>query len=207
MTGQSYGTNNELWNSPADWISLLTDGNGTYEDHPTETDGGKVIILDTDHLQNNGVAGRSWVWKCFTRGYNPIYMDRIYQETPPLYGANPGASISSTANDVRAAMGYTRGYAERMDLINMTPQGSLSPIGNDDGYVLANVGQEYLVYRPVQGDFTVNLAANTYTVEWFNPANADTVPDPDRLAGGDPELFHPPFSQYTDAVLYLKAVN
>jgi hypothetical protein len=51
------------------------------------------------------------------------------------------------------------------------------------------------------------LAANTYTVEWFNPANADTMHDPNRFSGGGPELFHPPFSQYTDAVLYLKAVN
>ena len=93
----------------------------------------------------------------------------------PVFGGAALAPHSPHADDVRTAMDYTRGYAERMDLINMTPQGSLSPIGNNDGYVLAEVGEEYLVYRPVQGDFTVNLAANRYTVEWFNPANGDNV--------------------------------
>ena len=110
------------------------------------TDGSKVIILDTDHLQNNGNAlpwaDRRWVWKCFTRGYNPIYMDQLDQDPANFGGAHSG-NISPNAEDVRKAMGYARGYADRMDLIDTTPEPALS----QTGYVLANVGSEYLVYQ------------------------------------------------------------
>ncbi len=66
-------------------------------------------------------------------------MDQMYSD--PVFGGAALAPHSPHADDVRTAMGYTRGYAERMDLINMTPQGSLSPIGNDDGYVLGRGGR------------------------------------------------------------------
>ena len=63
----------------------------------------------------------------------------------PAFG---GAAITTLehsphAEDVRWAMGYTRGYADRMDLINMTPEPALS----QTGYVLAHVGSEYLAYQ------------------------------------------------------------
>ena len=174
MTGQYWGRNDELNNSPgADWISYDTDGAGTYEDHPSETDGSKVIILDTDHLFNNGVilpwADRSWVWKSFTRGYNPIYMDQLDRDPANFGGADIGGDPSPNAEDVRIAMGNTKSYADRMNLIDMTPQGSLSPIGSEPGYVLAKVGEEYLVYRENHDEFTVDVLPNTYAVEWFNP--------------------------------------
>ena len=53
-------------------------------------------------------------------------------------------------------MGYIRGYADRMDLAAMTPQGKLS----STGHALANISPtdpEFLVYAPSGGKFTVDL--------------------------------------------------
>ena len=234
MTSQYWGTNDELTDSDADWISLGYD----YFRHPLvhyETDpppscGDKVIILDTDHLPNNlgeydryndppsfdNRATRTWVWKCFTRGYNSIYMDQLYAD-PAFGGAGliydvlPSACASPRslnpsphAGEVRDAMGDTRCYADRMNLVEMTPQPTLS----STGYVLAKVGEEYLVYQPGHGEFTVSVLANTYAVEWFDPVSGEVVSEPDRVVlEDDDEIFTPPdwlpekFME--DAVLFL----
>ncbi len=55
------------------------------------------------------------------------------------------------------------------------------------GYCLANPGEEYLVFLPAAGSFTVDLEEGDYTYEWFDPRAAggagavdaeDTVPRP-----------------------------
>jgi len=96
-------------------------------------------------------------------------------------------------------MGSTLTYANRMNLVAMTPQGGLS----STGYCLANRGVEYLVYQPSSKAFSLRLAAGTYQFEWFNPATnlvgaagAMTVPDGDQS-------FTAAFAG--DAVLYLHA--
>ena len=60
-------------------------------------------------------------------------------------------------------MGDTLRYAERMQLIEMTPRGDLS----STGYALANPGQEYLVLQSDEPakPFTVTLVAGSYRVE------------------------------------------
>ena len=187
------GSNDELFASPADWISP----SGTL-DNPPPADGRKVIISDTDHLC--GICGdRSWVWKSFTRGLNPIFMDQ-YDDSYKLEG---GGYDMNNATDVslRRNLGYTRQYAERMALGAMTPHGELA----STGYCLANPATqaaEYLVYLPVGGNVTVDLAAalGLLNVEWFNPATGATVAGSATTGGGKQE-FTAPFSG--DAVLYL----
>jgi len=66
-------TNPELFDSPADWISP------TEWSDPPAGDGRKVILLDTDHI---GAVSRTWVWKSFLRGHNPILMDWIHKPFP-----------------------------------------------------------------------------------------------------------------------------
>ena len=49
--------------------------------------------------------------------------------------------------EIRASLGYTREYTERIDLVSMTPQPDLC----STGYCLANpaaTGAEYLVFLP-----------------------------------------------------------
>jgi hypothetical protein len=73
----------DLLRSTADWISPSGNGGEDYQGNPPAADGSKVIIVDTDHLW--GVGGdRTWVWKTFARGLNPIYMDpfEIQDGTP-----------------------------------------------------------------------------------------------------------------------------
>jgi hypothetical protein len=56
-------------------------------------------------------------------------------------------------------------YANRkIDLVNMTPQDSLST----SGYALANPGSQYLVYSQTNS-FTLTTVVGTYFYEWFNP--------------------------------------
>ena len=119
------------------------------ERNPEVTDRGKIIILDTDHLRNNlgsgaNMARRAWVWKSFTRGYNPIYMDQLDASPTDFGGANSGNGALTYAHEVHDAMGHTKFFADEMPLADMTPQPELSTTS----YALASVGSAYLVYQP-----------------------------------------------------------
>ena len=175
--------NSDLFNSPADWISPNHVTTDDYRNNPPANTGAKVILSDTDHLW--GIGGdRIWVWKTFLRGHNPIYMDDLKTDA-----AKEGA---------RLAMGHTLNYANKMNLVSMTPSNSLA----STTYCLANPGKEYLVYQPSTGAFTVNLQAGTYSYEWFNPVTGKVAGTGNIIASTGNRSFTPPFSG--DAVLYIK---
>jgi fibronectin type 3 domain-containing protein len=100
-------------------------------------------------------------------------------------------------------MGYTLAYANRMNLAAMTPQGNLS----STAWALANTtanANEFLVYAPNGGSFTLNLSTSTgrtLNVEWLNPATGATTAAGTVTGGSSSQSFTPPFSG--DAVLYL----
>ncbi len=181
------GSNSTLFQSPADWISP-TIGDG-YDRDPPSTEIGKVVLSDTDHLW--GIGGDSaWVWKTFTRGLNPIYMD-------PLQFMTHGMEDPPGAEDTRIAMGQTRWFASRMNLSAAIPHGELC----SSRYCLADPGKEYLVYLPagsyrfgswiellphraemwvnnsIRHSATVDLSEGRrpMNVEWFNPQTGETV--------------------------------
>jgi hypothetical protein len=191
MTYQNAGGDNAtLFASAADWISPggSEPGGGAvpYGTDPPAADGSKVILSDTDHIWGISPGTDSnWVWRSFTRGLNPIYMD-------PLDG-------DPAHTGVRRAMGQTLGYARRLALVNTTPRGDLT----STAHCLANPGSEYLVYQPGGGAFTVNLGetAGTYRVEWFRPSTGAFSLAPEITASGQ-KNFTPPFGG--DAVLYLR---
>lgn len=143
----------------------------------------KVIIVDTDHLW--GIGGDcQWVWKSFTRGLNPIFMDCY----APYYfdGKDPN---NSTWVNVRQNMGHILSYANRMKLATMVPQSDLC----STEYCLADpIGEEaeYLVYLPDGGDVSVDLSGSLVelVVEWFNPENG-TVVNTQEITGGDTQNF------------------
>ena len=216
------GQNQDLYNSPADWISL---GGGADLDAyvPPVADGSKVIMADTDHLC--GICGdRKWVWKSFTRGENPIFMD-IYDNATSGRGM-PFTNVNE--GEVRNNLGYVRAYAERMNLVAMTPRPDLC----STGYCLANPAADaaaYLVflpagatisellqrlgidkspsiYLPSDGRADVDLSGSPVelVVEWFNPLNG-TIIDGGKVLGGKSQTFSAPFKG--DAVLYLYQSN
>jgi Family of unknown function (DUF6298)/Putative collagen-binding domain of a collagenase len=195
MTFQYKGGDNQtLFDSPADWVSPNPDGG--YRDDPPEADGSKVIVTDTDHLW--GIGGNiDWVWKSFLRGMNSIFMD--------MYDAKVIASSQNFQDSVWADLinrnlGYTRHYADRMDLINMLPSGKLS----STNYCLANIGKEYLVYMPSDSTISLNLkdVSGQFEVEWFDPSSGKTE-NSDDIQGGNMQEFTSPFNSGS-SVLYLK---
>jgi hypothetical protein len=220
------GSNAVLFNSPAEAISPNAEGG--YKDNPPAADGSKVIISDTDHLWGVG-ADQGWVWKSFTRGLNPIFMDPYKAE-----GSQDHPSRSKW-EAVRRSMGYTRTYAQRINLAVMVPRGDLA----STGYCLANPGEEYLVYLPADPHWlaswmgsarffwrlkpwlepwlhsacgwgrqsvTVDLSAvaGELAVEWFNPSPGEAIVTA-PISGGIAHTFTAPFRG--DAVLYLRHVS
>jgi hypothetical protein len=177
------GTNADLLNSPADWISM----NGDIA-NPVVAGGNKVSLWDTDHLC--GICGDvAWVWKSLTRGHNPLLMDG-YDNTPgvsdPSYDPN-----DPKWEGIRRNLGYARTFATRMDLARAVPHGELA----GSGYCLAATGSEYLVFIPNGGSTTLDLsgAAGQRSVEWLNPATGMSVVGT-AVTGGQTITLIPPFS-------------
>jgi len=169
----------------------------------TITEGGdiaytaKMVINDSDHVvgwsdPDDADIYRRWVWRAFTRGTHPIFMDSYDDNIPPYnYG-----SINAAFDPVRAAMGHTKSYADRMDLRYALPSTSFS----STGYALINPGKTYLIYQPGTGSFTYTLPAGDYRYEWFNP-NTGRVTQTGAMTGGV-KTSTPP-GGYTDAVLFI----
>jgi hypothetical protein len=214
--------NSDLMASNADWISPANEPQSwvapgstylqDYQNDPVANTGNKVIINDTDHLWGHG-GNPFWVWKSFLRGLNPIFMDpwrdlagELDKEKMTWMFIDGGICKDdryfADYELIRLNMGYTRKYAERLDLINMRPMSMLSTTK----YCLANPGYEYLIYFPESGTATVDLReTNTsYDVEWFIPQLNKTIQGAEKLVGGKIVVVTAPFNS-GDAVLYLKS--
>ncbi len=207
-TPENAGKNEDLFRSPAEWVSpnSIAENGYSYRYDPPPADGRKVVLLDTDHLW--GIGGDSaWVWKAFTRGYNPLFMD------PYDSGYNAGGLTGLKLKDVgkidprwepiRKAMGYTRRLAEKLNLAELVPHPELA----QTGYCLANPEAEYLVYIPRECPATiwVNLskAKGSLRAEWLNPSSGETAGD-EIVVGGGMRVFSAPFSE--DAVLTIRSI-
>jgi hypothetical protein len=200
--------NDPLFASPADWISPGFDDElftGRWFTSPPANDGRKVVISDTDHFAPGG-GDALWAWKTFLRGHNPILMDfGIIDIVNPL-DPSLGVPAYESFEPARCAMGDTLRYAKRVSLVEMEPRDGLS----STGYALANVGSEYLVLQPGDGadPFTVNLAAGTYTVEWYSVDTRKTEAAGEVTAEGTATVnFTAPFEPGSPAVLHLKQVG
>jgi len=187
------GNDADLFASAADFISPA--GTVGTSDVPAAT-GAKVLLYDTDHLC--GLCGdETWVWKALTRGVNPTFMDQ-YDGSYVVQGGNPN---DPRWEPLRLNLGYALTYANRMNLVAMTPHGELA----STGYCLANPvaqGGEWLVYLPSGGSVTVNLAAavGSLTVEWFSPSTGQSTAG-GSTTGGASRTFTAPGGG--DAVLYI----
>jgi hypothetical protein len=200
--------NQPLYDSAAEWISPGFDedpfdpgafATGRWFVNPPANDGTKIVIADTDHYAP-GFGDALWAWKSFLRGHHPILMDfgiiDVVHPLDPSLGVPPPEAFEPA----RLAMGDTRRFAERINLVAMEPRGDLS----STGYALAEPGAEYLVLEPgeTSDPFTVTLAAGTYAVEWFSvDARETTTAEPVDAASESTVAFKAPFDG--PAVLYL----
>jgi hypothetical protein len=206
--------NKDLFDSPADWVSPVTEPGQNYSYNPPPATGKKVIISDTDHLAGilqNPTAG--WVWKSFLRGLNPILMD-VLQNEMPNNKVKWNESKRPGLAETRLVMGQTLKYASRVDLTRMVPSVELA----STQYCLANPGVAYLVYLPfddlrkrekilqrvgvMDSKISVDLLgiSETFRVEWFNPKTGEPQAGGSARGGGI-RWFKVPFRG--DAVLYL----
>jgi Putative collagen-binding domain of a collagenase len=202
--------------SDADWIApfaRISSASTCSSGHPRC----KVNVNDSDHSyfgmwNDSPRVNRNFFWINFTQGSQTLFMDpylvfyprqsRNLPRPPIVNGI--GSGPDPRWENVRKTMGYIRGYADRMNLAAMTPQGSLS----STGHVLASAdaaNPEFLVYAPTGGKCTVNLPSSRgrIAVEWMNPATGAKTTAAD-VDGGATRTFTPPFNG--DAVLYLRVL-
>jgi hypothetical protein len=179
--------------SPADWFSPGSIGWSDLKSdpRPVEANWRKVSILDTDHLWGEGGDER-WVWKSFTRGHNPIFMDRIAHLTGDKRGDIHGSE------KIRKAMGVTKSIADKINLAEMQPLPDIA----STRYCLANPGREYVIYLPEGSEVTVDLSPvkGTLKVTWIHPVDG-TIVDGGKVNGGSKRTFKAPFSDH--AALWL----
>lgn len=172
--------NDPLLASRADWISpgyddeIFADGGhpmapgsppSRWLADPPVADGAKVVITDTDHYAP-GSGDALWAWKSFLRGHHPILMDfGLIGGIDPADPADGGPLSYAAFEPARLAMGDTRRFADRIDLVRMRPRADLGSAA----YALADPGREYLVLQPDAPEpLAVTLEPGTYTVEWFS---------------------------------------
>jgi hypothetical protein len=162
MTYQNKGGKNQtLYDSPADWISPNPEGG--FRDDPPDVKGVQVVLSDTDHLW--GIGGDAvWVWKSFTRGLNPIFMD--------TYDGQVLGKVRPQDDGPRRAMGHALALSRRIHLARSTPRGELT----STGYCLAEPGVSYILFAP----------------EWHD-VNLGNIYETSILSGGSKQRMKPPF--------------
>jgi hypothetical protein len=179
--------NSDLFVSNADILSPNKfNGDTHYRGNPQKNTTGRIVCLDTDHLW--GVGGDwAWVWRAFTRGYHPIYMDPLY----PLVWHNKTWDPDDYI-DERKAMGVTRKYAERLDFSVVVPKNARASSNN----CLCKEGEQYLAYQRTAGaDLTIQpLASGEFYYEWVDPIEG-TLHETGTVTGnGTNKVFNNPTS-------------
>jgi hypothetical protein len=203
-----------IYNSDADWVAPSA------RISPTQTCGSgvppcKVNINDSDHSyfgmwNDTAEQNRAYVWKNFLNGNQVLFMDP-YEIYYPRENRNlclfPVRGVCSAPDprweNLRDNLGYTRAYANRVNLGAMIPRGSLF----SNGYGLANTSTshaEYLGYTSSGTPLTIDLRATLgmLSLEWFNPSTGTTVAG-GAIVGGTSQTLTAPFSN--DAVVYLRS--
>ncbi len=196
----NYDSQDDLFASSADFISPFSSGTtGLYLVNPPVSDGRKVILIDTDHIENvrvmdNAWTTTKWIWRCFCRGHNPNHLDRITELTGE--GDRPGD------DNARKAMKHILNYSMRLQMEQIMPTSNYSDCST--GYCLYNPGKQYLFYQPNSGTFTVKVIPGKYYYEWFNPTTRLVDSNGTTTLPASP-TFTPPFNEH--AVLFLNNTN
>jgi hypothetical protein len=162
--GTNKGTNETLFESPADWVCPNGDA---FLNNPPANSGLKIVIVDNDHIKPLE-SDPAWVWKNFFRGNHFILMDSY----KAFRIGSPG-QVDPKHDPTRRAMGHTVELATQVNLVGMQPRSDMA----STQYCLADVGRAYLVYQPEKEEalISVNLKAGKYAVQWIDPLNLKAV--------------------------------
>jgi hypothetical protein len=187
------GSNQTLFDSPADWISPNPERG--YRDNPPPAAGGKVVITDTDHLW--GIGGNStWVWKSFLRGLNPIFMDPYDQRV--LSGSFDAAWVEP----LRANLGFTKIIADQLNLNRMFPDTTMI----STGFCLSDPGNVYLFFLADTLNATIHMEGlpGNFACNWFDFSKGKFVLTGTSEGGGNLTLTSPFTSR--DHILLMEKV-
>ena len=188
------GQTETLFQSDADWISPGSDIDDYRGENsgPTQNDGKKVIVSDTDHLW--GIGGSPlWVWKSFMRGMNILYMD------VPFSRDDTPARIH---DPVRPAMGDVLSFSRRLPLARLVP----SAIVCSTRFGMVDPGNEYICLAPAGGTFTLDLSAAGgayFSVAWFDVSARKSSAAKVGVRGGQKTSFTCPSNEHP-CVLHVK---
>jgi len=206
-TGSSYAANpavvSFLLGSHADFVQIgFSQSNTGVCTILPDYAGQKVSMPDSDHILPYH-CGYPWVWQMLMRGGNPTLLEGNAFFPDHTEPDNPSDTTGATLTyEARIRMGDTRTYATKLHLGQAVPHPELT----STGYALVWPGEEYLVYQPAAGSFTVNLLAGQYAVEWFDPTARTTMTAaPLTVASAGAQTFTTPMTPPQDAVLFLKA--
>jgi hypothetical protein len=143
---------------------------------------------------------QTWVWKNFLRGNYVAFMDPYLVNWAGRNSPQAG-SVDTYWETLRTNMGYTRRFADKMDLAAMRPLDSLASTGYCLGSPKAK-SPEFLVYAPQGGtvDMKLDSVKGKFYPEWFNPS-VGTYEAGEPVDGGGVRQIKTPF--IGDAVLYL----
>jgi hypothetical protein len=174
------GSNGNLDASDADCVSYNADKADTV------VAGTKVSIYDTDHTVG-GTSEIAWIWTSLCEGHGGAA------------DMDTWASFGDTRNDPawemeRANLGYAliRVNACR-DFLGMTPQAALC----STGFCLARdhaTAAEYICFQDGTGNFTLNLATATGTLDILWLRCSDGATSTGTVSGGAIRTLTPPWS-------------
>lgn len=173
QTGGMGASNRELHSGNADWLSPdarrahgYRTGHYTFGSGPFDR-GDRPLLLDTDHVWGMG-GSVSWVWKCFCRGYNILYMDR-WDDQPSYFYHLPRWPELADPN-VRREMGACRRFSRLIDLTASAPSNATA----SSGYCLAVPGRQYIAFEPSHEPVSLEIEAGDWRVIWHDPVHGVT---------------------------------
>lgn len=182
------GSNATLDASDADIVS--------YNDR-NETDGTKVSLSDTDHIE--GLTDQFiWIWVSFCNGHGGLALMDSWDGS----GFGSDTRANPTYNLIRDNLGYALELVNLLnDLEGMTPQSTLTTTG----LCLAKdhaTQAEYIVSYNGSGTFGLDLstATGTLNIRWLRCSTGEI--DTDTVAGGDNRTLTPPWTGAVVAYVY-----
>jgi hypothetical protein len=185
-----------LKNSDAEWISF----GGSISNPPINNANEKVVIADTDHVCGT-CSNTEWGWRSLTRGQQQMYMDPYDMD---------GHSPTETGEvNMRTSLKYVQDYSGKIDLKHAVP----STTQSSTGYALVNDGtaadDQYMVFAPDGGTFTVDLTNTSHNVvpEWLNTDTYATSTSSAVSAGSSGVSFTSPWGTTNSALLILKEID